>query len=373
MSIRAPAHKQLSSCHTLWKYLLFQYLKVLLLSILTFITVLVVSRLETIAHFAALGAPWTQISLFTLYQIPYVLPIAIPLSSLLSAMLLFIGMSQSQELTSLRASGYSLFNILAPILFAATLLFCMTFYISSEVATVAHLKTRKMVHDFGSVNPLILLQNARIAKLQGAYVAMKPVRLGEEAKEVLIGGRAKDHLFLYMVENLDLKAGEFQAKNISLLSEHEGRLAIENLKSMHTKASDFAFLLRSKGWKIANDHLNFGLLRARKAYLQKMGGPKMKKNLIKNQSEVIRRFSVSFAAFTFTLMGAVLGMEISRQFHKRGIVLAALLSSLALLSFFIAHELDHLFWISTLLLILPHLLILGAVFFALFRLQRGIE
>ena len=359
--------------YTLWNYLLRQYFKVLALSILTFITILVVSRLETIAHFATLGAPLSKITLFTLYQIPYVLPIAIPLSSLLSAMLLFMGMSQAHELTSLRASGYSLSKILAPILFAATLLFCLTFYISSEVATTAHLKTRQMVHNFGSVNPLVLLQNARIAKLQGAYVAMEPVKVGELARDVIVAGRVKDHPFLYMVKKLGLKSGEFQAEQISLLSEHGGSLAVENLKTMQTKASDFAYLLRPKGWKIANDHLNFSLLRARHAHLQKMGGPKMRKNLIKNQSEIVRRFSVSFAAFTFTLMGAALGMEISRQKNKRGILIAAILSSTALISFFVAHELDHLFWMSTLLLTLPHLLILAAVFWTLSRLQRGIE
>ncbi len=357
----------------LWNYLLKQYFKVFVLAIFTFIAILVVSRLETIAHFATLGAPWSTIALFTLYQIPSVLPIAIPLSSLLSVMLLFIAMSRAHELTCLRASGYSLATILAPILCAATLLFSVTFYLTSEVVTSAHVKSRKMVHDFGSVNPLILLQNARIAKLQGAYVAMEPVKVGEEAKAVIIAGRVKERLLLYMIEKLRLKSGELEASTISLLSEHDNRLVIENVERVHTRASDFAFLLHPKGWKVANDHLNFGLLRARKAYLQKLGGPKMRKNLVKNKSEVVRRFSVSFAAFTFTLMGAILGMEISRRESRFSIVSAALLSAIALLCFFIAHELDHLFWISLLLLTLPHLLILSATGWAFFKLQRGIE
>ncbi|MCH9610482.1 MAG: hypothetical protein S4CHLAM81_01260 [Chlamydiales bacterium] len=357
----------------LWRHLLSNYFKVLLLALFTFISILVVSRLETIAHFATMGAPLSTITLFTLYQIPYVLPIAIPLSSLLSALLLFSQMSQTQELTSLRASGFGLRQILAPIIFAATLLFCLTFYLTSEVATTAHLKTRKMAYNFGSVNPLILLQNARVAKLQGAHVEMEPIRAGERAKNVLIASRLKEDLVMYTAKELDLQGGFLQAREVALLTPSWERLTIESQQSMRTKASDFAFLLRPKGWKIANDHLNFSLLKARRSYLKKMGGPKMAKNLVKNRSEVVRRISVSFAAFSFTMMGAVLGMEISRRRTKRGIWIATFLSALALVSFFVAHELDHLFWISTLLLTLPHLLILGALFWALARLQRGIE
>ena len=356
-----------------WKHLLYNYLKVLLLSVLTFIALLVVSRLETIAQFATLGTPLLTITRFTLYQIPFVLPIAIPLSSLLSALLLFNQMSRSGELTALRSVGYSLGQILQPLLFASLLLFSATFYLTSEIATTAHLKTRQMVHDFGSVNPLILLQNARIAKLRGASVSLTPVKSGEEVKDVIVATRAKDQLLLYLTKNLRLENGELKAKTVSLLSRPDGRIAIENQESMRTRASDFAFLLRPKGWKIANDHLNFSLLRARRMHLSQMGGPKMEKNLIKNRSEVVRRFAVSFSALSFTFLGALLGMQISRHESRRGILIAASLSALALVSFFIAHELDHLFWISTLLLTAPHILILIAVWIAFIRLQRGIE
>ncbi|MCP5469991.1 MAG: LptF/LptG family permease [Chlamydiales bacterium] len=356
---------------TLSRYLLRQYSKVLLLSVLTFISILVVSRLETVAQFATLGAPLSKICLFLLFQIPYVLPIAIPLSSLLSAMLLFMSLSQAHELTALRAAGFSMTKIFAPLLFAATLLFFATFYISSEMATTAHLRTRRMVHDFSAVNPLILLQNARIAKLQGAYVSMEPVKVGEEVRDVIVAGKLKKRLFLYLIQDLKLKKGNLEGEQISFISSPQNHLAIENQRSMHAPASDFAFLLRPKGWKIANDHLNFSLLRARKKSLENSLDGKAKKNIIKNRSEVVRRFSVSFAAFTFTLLGASLGVQISRLRSRRSILLAALLSAFALLSFFIAHELDHLFYVSLALLIVPHILILASVFRALYRVQRG--
>lgn len=88
-----------------WWYLLKNYLKVQILSVFSFIAILLVSRLEEIAQFAALGAKLSYLALFILYQIPYVLPIAIPISCLISAMLLFQRLSHTHELTALRAGG----------------------------------------------------------------------------------------------------------------------------------------------------------------------------------------------------------------------------------------------------------------------------
>lgn len=357
----------------LWSYLLRQYGKIFALSILTFIAILVVSRLETVAEFAALGTPLSKIFLFLTYQIPYVLPLAIPISSLIAAMILFLSLSHSHELTALRSSGFSIFKIITPLLFAALFLCSLSFYICSEVATTAHLKTRKMAYEFSSVNPLILLQNSKIAKLQGAFVSMEPVKPGERVKNVQIAGKLNRRLFLYLIEDLQLKDGVLEGKNATFISSHKNRLAIENQRMSKTSASDFAFLLRPKGWKIANDHLNFALLRARQASLKSRGGPKMEKNLIKSRSEIARRFSLSFSVFTFTLMGIACGIEISRNQSKRGIITAVLLGAFSLLSFFIAHELDHLFFLSLALLVFPHILIGAVVFLALFRVQRGHE
>ena len=61
------------------RYILKSYLYVLLLCVVSFIALLLVSRLQEIAHFASMGAPPLYLIYFILYQIPYVLPIAIPI------------------------------------------------------------------------------------------------------------------------------------------------------------------------------------------------------------------------------------------------------------------------------------------------------
>ncbi len=101
---------------TLWRYLILQYLKVLTLSVIAFVIVLLTLRLDEIAHFATLGAEGYFILLFTLFQIPYILPIALSYFSFNLLSYLNRSLSSRQELTAIRASGFSFKEIFSPIL-----------------------------------------------------------------------------------------------------------------------------------------------------------------------------------------------------------------------------------------------------------------
>ncbi|HEY4831929.1 MAG TPA: LptF/LptG family permease, partial [Waddliaceae bacterium] len=116
-----------------WWYLLKNYLNVLLLSLFSFVAILLISRLEEIAQFAAMGAKFSYLIIFTLYQIPYILPIAIPISCLISAMILFQRLSSTHEFTALRSCGIALSRIITPILLASLFLSVGCFYITSEM------------------------------------------------------------------------------------------------------------------------------------------------------------------------------------------------------------------------------------------------
>lgn len=86
----------------LWRYLLKNYFQVFFLCVTGFISILLVTRVQEIARLAALNSQIDIIILFTLCQIPYILPIAIPISGLISAILLVQRLSHTQELSTLR-------------------------------------------------------------------------------------------------------------------------------------------------------------------------------------------------------------------------------------------------------------------------------
>ena len=112
----------------IWRFLLNQYLKVMVLCAAAIIVVLLTTRLDEIAHFASLDASFVIVLLFVLYQIPYILPIAIPVSCLVSSILLVQRLSRTHELTAMRACGMALKDFIAPIVIAGSLLTIVNFY-----------------------------------------------------------------------------------------------------------------------------------------------------------------------------------------------------------------------------------------------------
>lgn len=366
----------------LWRYLLSHYLKVLFLTIFAFIAILLVSRLQEIAQFAAMGAEVKQLMLFTAYQVPYILPIALPIACLISAIILFQRLSHTQELTALRAAGLPLKAILAPLLLAAAFLSLMNFYITSELSTASHLATRKMAYELTSINPIVLLQNAKIAKLKGAYVQMDPIRNGEAAENLLIAmpnHLPQNRLHLLIAKKIALENGVLKGKDVSLISTIPttlgagfDHLAIENQRTTASSAAQFARLLRQQGWKISGDHLKFSLLRERIATFEQLAKSSETTKLInKCYSEIIRRLSLGLSPFTFTLLGIAFGMEINRHRSKRGIISVILLAAISLILFFVAKEFDAFLLFASTLFIFPHLLIVGSSLWTLSRINAG--
>lgn len=368
---------------TIYRFLIKEYLKVFFLCLVSFITLLVVSQLEDITMLASMGAKKGHILLFTLYQIPYILPIAIPLSCLIASMILFTRLSERGELTALRASGFSIFSILIPLFMITTFLSLANFVIVSEVATTSHLATRKMIFELTSKNPLVLLQNAKITPLKGAYVQFAPGQNGQMAKDLLIawGNQEDQRLNLAIAKKIKIKDNQLNCKNITLISsqisEDNHHLMIENQNEAKTAAIECAQFLHGGGWKMATDHLRYSLLKVRikklKENLKHETDDKLtlQKNLNKCFSEILRRFSFGLAPVSFAFMGSIFGIRIGRTIQKKQVIIASLLAAISLLLFFVAKEFHHIFLISGACLITPHLILFGSAGWQLERLSRG--
>lgn len=379
----------------IWRYLLTQYLKVLILSVVAFIAVLLTTRLDEIAHFASLGAQGMFVLRFTLLQIPYILPIAIPISCLISSILLVQRLSSTHELTALRASGLPMRVILGPILIVAGMLSLLNFYIVSEVATDSHLSTNMLKTELKSVNPLLLLHNKHLVRLKGIYFdTLGDSKMGESASDVILAMPSKkdNRTNLLVAKNLKASPTTFVGSGISLISsirsdesERFDQLIIENIGKATTSIQDFSSMLQKKVWTLNNDHLSLSLLRVRiqeetaklnsASPSQKNSGETklMKREINRAWTEIIRRISLGLAAFTFTFMGLSFGMSIGRHNSSRGTFMAVGLAALYLVAFFTAKSIEYQFLASTLLYLVPHAIIITSALFMLFRTSKGIE
>lgn len=373
-----------------WRYLLIHYFKVLLLCLVGFIAILLTTRLDEIAHFATLGPEGGYILLFTLHQLPYILPIALPIACLISSILLVQRLSRTHELTALRASGHSLLSLLTPLLLAATLLTLANFYVVSELSTQSHLATGLLKTQLRSLNPLLLLHNKHLLKMKGIFLrTLGPSKMGESAERVVLGSNNKqsDRVNLLIADKLRASPSKFVGHRVTLISSSgdkgENRaddLAVENLTHVEMSVLDFGQMMQKKVWSLNNDHLKMGLLLSKlnveKSLLNESSLENKKaatRCVIRCYTEILRRVSIAFAVFSFTLMGCAYGISISRFQSNRAIFIVIGMAAFVLVSFFVAKGIDDQFFAAAMLYIVPHLILIAASLRMIRKASQGVE
>lgn len=379
----------------IWRYLINQFLTTTLLCVCAFVAILLTIRLDEIAHFIALGAPISLIVRFTLYQIPYILPIAIPISCLIGSLILVQRFSSTHELTALRSSGFALRDILAPILLIAILLSLLNFWVISEVATHSHYTTNTLKSELRAINPLLLLNNKHLMRLKGLYFnALGPSRIGESASDVILAIPNNHHerMNLLIAQQFTSSPSEFTGKGVTLISglnsteENNGfdHLLVENMGETITSVKDLSQVLQKSVWTLNNDYLSFSLLLTRIEELtNQLVIAKEDKNidrvketraqLTRSLADIARRLSIAFAVFSFTLLGLACGISIGRQKDRKSLFIAIGLTAFYLICFFVAKGLDRNWPLAISLYMLPPAILILTSTILLRRVARGIE
>ncbi len=313
----------------LWRYLLKNYFQVFLFCVLGFIAVLLVTRVQEIARLIALNSDIGKVTLFTLFQIPYILPIAIPISGLISAILLLRRLSGSHELTAFRTAGIPVKNLGTPLLMAAFFLSVVNFAIVSEITPRCRHLSHHLIQSAATVNPLFLMKKSKMLKLKDSYVDMKMTELGKEAKDLILAVK-NERLNLMLAKRLTIEDNLMSGEEVTLIShipeERTGlydNLVIENQKEMSTSAMALSSLMKKATYKIGMEHLTMRTL------LQTFSDQNAKPKTVRRaRFELCRRIFFPAMTFAFTLLGFSVGLEIGRGKKKKGLYVAMLLAAL---------------------------------------------
>ena len=360
----------------IWRYFFKNYIQVLILCVSSFVTILFVMRMKDIAEFASINSSGLSIVLFSLYQIPHVLPQAIPIACVIASMLLFQRMSITHEMTALRAAGFSIQRILYPVLMLAFLLSLLNFTLACEIAPRAKLATKTLLSKAGADNPFFIFNKIADGRFTNSYVEMRSLKEGKKAQDVILimNNRSNKRLGIITAKELSIDSELLKGKDVTIVSSVDPKLedgfdhlVIENQGYMETKASNFSDMFSSKKGYAGIDFLSLRALLA--------------KSLLQNKSifataaglEIAKRFSISFTPFIFTLMGAAFGMELGRRKTKKGIILAILLSAFYLCCFVAAKSMKGSPFIGWTIYFLPYPVILFLSFRFIRRFSQGIE
>lgn len=339
----------------LWKHLLKGYFELFFLCLSAFVAILLVVRFQEIALFASSGASFHQIALFSIYQVPYILPIAIPISCLLSSMILFQKMSTYLEITALRASGFSLWALSYPLLLAGFVLSLMNFTITSEMAPLTRTLAKNLLYKIAGDNPLIVMQKDSALGLKTFEFDLKNLEPGKKAEEVLCIMRqdSQERIGLFTVKELSMDKEWIYGKNLSLISSVDPKfvsydhLILENQESMQISKPTISSHLFNADWLAKDDLLPL------KEVLEKhengKGGLSSKTGL-----DLLRRICLGLCPFTFTFIGIAFGININRQKRKKAVFGATFLATLMLGSFLASKSLSKAPLLAVALYITPH-------------------
>jgi lipopolysaccharide export system permease protein len=359
----------------IWRYLLRGYFQFFLLCIFAFVAVLLVIRFQEIALFASSGAGLKYIGLFSLYQIPYILPIAIPVSCLIAAMILFQRLSLSSELTAMRVCGLGLKPLVYPLIVTSFFLSLINFSILSEITPFTRVQAKNLIYEVAAENPLIVLQKDSMLDLKTVHFDLKNLQLGKKAKEVLCVVRqaSSERIGIFTAQELFVDHDSIHAKNLSILSgapakSEEGfdHLIIENQQSMQAEKSQITSHLIKTDWFAKEDLLSFRNLIAQclSSY------PNISE---KHLLEFARRICLGLCPLSFTLIGIAFGTNIGRHKKKKSIYSACLLASCIMICFVACKTLHQAFLVSLFLYTAPQTIAIFLSFRSLRLSEKGVE
>ncbi|MCE5294905.1 MAG: LptF/LptG family permease [Chlamydiales bacterium] len=372
----------------LWRYLFLQYGKTLLLSLLGFLVLLLSTRLEEAAKLISLGTSLQSVAMYIIYQIPYVLQIALPISTLIGALYLFQRLSANSELTAVRASGISIIELVAPFILFSLLIATLSFELFFDLSARAHLEAKQLEYSVREMQPLSMLQNSSLLENRGIKLDMKGSLVSDKyASDFMVamaageGGKTTLILIKKVVSVKDTLHGE-DTTLITTKNSESGvgfdDLIIENTKENATSLKELAFVANKRRmYKVGNDLLSLPLLLAKRHGLKEKAvvksSPNTYKKMRKIDAEIVRRFSLALSIVTFTLVGVAFGCSLGRMHKRRRLVYVVGLTALFLVCYLAAKGLEERPLTAIVLYLFPHVVLIAASIRRLVNLQRGVE
>ncbi len=332
-------------------------------------------RAQEIARFAALNADFKRIGLFTLYQLPYILPFAIPISALISSTLLMQTLSHTHELTALRACGCPLKTLCTPLIFSSLFLCLLNFLIISEIGPSCKLRSISLLHEAVSDNPLALFRKTKFLNIKNSYVDLKLLEGDTRAEDLFFTflDPSSNTLSLVTAKELYLEETLLKGTHLSMISslekrEHFNDLLIENQEEMSMDSKQLSSLLKSSHRRIRYEQLPTKLCLI-KMHLDSPTHTTTKKGLF----EFYKRAFFTLIPFTFVVLGTCFGMQIGRNSKKHSIKTISLLTTLIFISYLLGKTLHKKPTLALIAYLLPQCVILYVSFNTQRKLQQGVE
>lgn len=367
----------------IWRYLLGQAFKVFAISSAAMVALLIALRLHDIARVAALGASTYHLACYIAYQLPYIFPLTCPIAALLACFITCQRLTHGFEITTLRASGFGLCDILAPFLLALSIFSAFNFFMASEVASLSHGAAIKLKGELKEINPLVALNSQHLMKLQGFYFTHRGAsKSGLYAKDVwgAFSFGPQGHLAFLTGKKLRALPKELESQKLAIITPlgptkeaSEGQR--QPVVVQYATASQLFFpslggFVQKAPHLRRGDHLPLTALvgeigkryqaleTAQQSDRDALSIKRLSASYNRGVGEILRRLCLAISVITFGWLGCAFGIELPR--HKSLLWPWVIgLPAFTLICFFIAHQIEHSWKIAAALYVLPHFLLIA--------------
>jgi len=346
---------------TIERYVFSSFLASFLLSTLVLTFVLTIGLLAQIVGFMLDGVSASLIGKFALVGFPETLQWTIPLSLLVSSVLVFSRLSADGEIAAMRACGVNLLSVMRyPALFA---LFCSVFaaWVNNEIVPRGHEVRRSLKSSVSVATGLDVLEPGRwiddfpkvkiyFGSKEGAWLhdlivmdySNPKVDRMIRASKALVTGEGRDvtlDLYGMTVDPLDenhpgmMRIGRYSYVVKDALQEKEYRKkfkdldfrelagAIADSSAQEKTAMERLFELKKDEWEPSRAKAEFAADPEAKSLRREI-----RKTRSKAKVELSKRFVYAMASLCFVLVGMPLGIKAQRRESTAGMAISLLVA-----------------------------------------------
>lgn len=160
------------------KYLLRQLVAPFFFALAALTSIMLLNQIAR--RFGALvgkGLPWTVIAEVFGLSIPFILAITLPMAVLMAVLYTFTHLAADNEVTAMRASGISVYQIVAPVFTAGVFIGFLTFLFTDQVLPRSNAQLRSLMFNIGRKKPTFELREQVINELGPAGIFIRALRI----------------------------------------------------------------------------------------------------------------------------------------------------------------------------------------------------
>jgi lipopolysaccharide export system permease protein len=307
-------------------YIAREFLRWLVMCLVAFVAIVIIVDLtENYGRYRDMEVPVKDLTLFYLYQVPYLIVLVFPVALLIACFFSIGGMARHSEIVAMKTTGLNLLWILSPILYLGLFISLLSVvmggilvpYTNSMVEEIKKTKIKKHLSVKGETRTNVFLRGGSAEKELIYYIKSFNTTTNE-MKGVLIQAYDGENL----IERLDAKEGHWKRNRWVF---HDGYYRQFDEEGVETD-TPFAYMvlpgLNEKPYNFAErqkvpDEMNIFELRDYIVRVSKEGG-----EVHKEKVDFHFRIAFPFANFLILLFGSPLTSTYRRSGMALGFVIS---------------------------------------------------